>query len=152
MPCPFLVFSQSNYVIQLVDTNLHSKWQTVQIQISWLLQKPTDLDWRSQLIWIYTVSKDRTYLGSAEPGLSVSLLFFEINFILFRTEKLSLCWTHVTKQIKKVLSFLMINVGYHSDPQYWDRQACTSSVDPDQTCRMWHLIRVCTVCCTSITV
>ena len=24
--------------------NSHNKWQTVQIQISWLLQKPTDLD------------------------------------------------------------------------------------------------------------
>ena len=44
MPCPFLIFSQSDYLIQVVDTNSHSKWQTVQIQISWLLQKPTDLD------------------------------------------------------------------------------------------------------------
>ena len=29
---------------QVVDTNSNTKWQTVQIQISWLLQKPSDLD------------------------------------------------------------------------------------------------------------
>ena len=44
MPRPFLIFSQIHYLFQLVDTNSHSEWQTVQIQISWLLQKPTDLD------------------------------------------------------------------------------------------------------------
>ena len=44
MPCPFLIVSQSNYLIQVADTNSHTLWQTVQIQISWLLQKPTDLD------------------------------------------------------------------------------------------------------------
>ena len=44
MSCPFLVFSLSNYLIQIVDINSHTEWQTVQIQISWLLQKPTDLD------------------------------------------------------------------------------------------------------------
>ena len=31
--------------IQIADINSHTEWQTVQIQISWLLlQKPTDLD------------------------------------------------------------------------------------------------------------
>ena len=44
MPRPLLTFSQSDYLIQIVDINSHTKWQTVQIQISWLLQKPTDLD------------------------------------------------------------------------------------------------------------
>ena len=43
MTCPLLIFSQSDYLIQMVDMN-SDKWQTVQIQISWLLQKPTDLD------------------------------------------------------------------------------------------------------------
>ena len=43
MPCPFLIFSQSDYLIHIVDINSHTQWQTVQIQISWLLQKPTDL-------------------------------------------------------------------------------------------------------------
>ena len=31
-------------MIQIVDINSHIEWQTVQIKISWLLQKPTDLD------------------------------------------------------------------------------------------------------------
>ena len=44
MPCPLLAFSKSDYLIQVVDTNTNTEWQTVQIQISWLLQKPTDLD------------------------------------------------------------------------------------------------------------
>ena len=49
MPCPLLIFSQSDYLIQVVDINFNTEWQTVQIQISWLLKnwlllKPTDLD------------------------------------------------------------------------------------------------------------
>ena len=44
MPQPLLLFSQSDYLVQIVDTNSHTKWQTVQIQISWLLQKPNDMD------------------------------------------------------------------------------------------------------------
>ena len=40
----FQIFRQSDYLIQIVDINSHTEWQTVQIQISWLLQKPTDLD------------------------------------------------------------------------------------------------------------
>ena len=44
MPRPLLIVSQSDYLIQIVHTNSHTKWQTVQIQISWLLQKPSDLD------------------------------------------------------------------------------------------------------------
>ena len=34
MPCPLLISNQSDYLFQVVDTNSHSKWQTVQIQIS----------------------------------------------------------------------------------------------------------------------
>ena len=44
MPRPFLIGSQSDYLIQIVDINSQTEWQTVQIQISWLLKKPTDLD------------------------------------------------------------------------------------------------------------
>ena len=44
MPCPLLIFSRSDYLIHVVDTNSNTEWQTVQIQISWLLKKPTDLD------------------------------------------------------------------------------------------------------------
>ena len=44
MPRPLLIVSQSNYLINVVDTNSHTYWQIVKIQISWLLQKPADLD------------------------------------------------------------------------------------------------------------
>ena len=44
MPHPLLIVSQSDALIQIVDINSHSEWQTVQIKISWLLKKPTDLD------------------------------------------------------------------------------------------------------------
>ena len=36
---PLLIFSQSDYLIHVVDTNSHLLWKTVQIQISWLLQR-----------------------------------------------------------------------------------------------------------------
>ena len=68
MPCLFQIFSQSDYLFQIVDINLHTEWQTVQIQISWLL--------RSQLIWIYTVCKGRVYPGSARQGLIISASHF----------------------------------------------------------------------------
>ena len=44
MPRPLLTVSQSDSFIQIVDINSYTEWQTVQIQISWLLKKPTDLD------------------------------------------------------------------------------------------------------------
>ena len=47
MSCHLLIVSQSDYLIQVVGTNSHAKLQTVQIQISWLLKKPTDLDLHS---------------------------------------------------------------------------------------------------------
>ena len=64
MPHPHLIFSQSDYLIQIVDINSHIQWQAVQIQISWLLQKPTDLD-------LHCLQK-RTYPGSAGQGLIYS--------------------------------------------------------------------------------
>ena len=49
MPCLLLIVEVILKVlkvslIQIIDINQHTEWQTVQIQISWLLQKPTDLD------------------------------------------------------------------------------------------------------------
>ena len=46
MPRPPLIVSQSDYLIQVLATNSHTEWQTMQIQISWL-KKPTDLDLHS---------------------------------------------------------------------------------------------------------
>ena len=39
MPCSFLIVSQSDYLIHIVEINSHTELQTVQI-----LKKPTDLD------------------------------------------------------------------------------------------------------------
>ena len=63
MPCPHLIFSQSVYLIWAIATNSNTKWQTVQIQISWLLQKPTDLDLHCL--------QSRAYQGSAGQGLKL---------------------------------------------------------------------------------
>ena len=41
MPCPVLIFSQSDHLIQI---DIHAQWQTMHIQISLILHKPTDLD------------------------------------------------------------------------------------------------------------
>ena len=71
MPRPLLIFSQSDYLVQVVDTNSNTEQLTVQIQISWLLNF-----FRSQLIWIYTVCKGRLYPGSAGQGLNENKLFW----------------------------------------------------------------------------
>ena len=68
MPHPFQIFSQSKSLIQIVDINSHSERQTVQIQISWLLQKPADLDLHCL--------QNRVYSGSAGQGLKKYLHFF----------------------------------------------------------------------------
>ena len=39
---PIRLLSQSDYMIKVVDINSYTEWQTVQIQISYLLKKPTD--------------------------------------------------------------------------------------------------------------
>ena len=44
MPCPLLIFSQSDYLIHVIDTNSNTESQTVQIPIRLLLKEPTDLD------------------------------------------------------------------------------------------------------------
>ena len=67
MPRPHLIFSQSGYFIQIVAINLHTWCQTVQIQISWLLQKPTDLDLHCL--------QNRVYPGSAGQGLTLKVPF-----------------------------------------------------------------------------
>ena len=72
MPRPLLIFSQSDYLIQIVDIKSHTERQTVQIQISRFF--------RSQLIWICTVCKGRVYPDSAGQGL---ILVMWIIFFLF---------------------------------------------------------------------
>ena len=45
MPHPLLIFSQSDYLIQVVDKKSHTEWQTVQIQIHIELSDGDILQW-----------------------------------------------------------------------------------------------------------
>ena len=72
MPRPLQTVSQSDYSIQVVDTNKHTEWQTVQIQISWLLKKQTDLD-------LHCLQR----LVSAGPGLT--LLAIQVSLVTLET-------------------------------------------------------------------
>ena len=76
MPCPLLIFCQSDYLIQIVDIHSHTEQQTVQI-------------YRTQLIWIYTVCKGRAYPGSAGLGLILfySIIYYYIIFYSYRELK-----------------------------------------------------------------
>ena len=57
-PLPFLIFSQSDYLIQIVDIHILNGKQCRSRSV------------RSQLIWINTVCKGRAYPGSAGQGLN----------------------------------------------------------------------------------
>ena len=63
MPSLLQIFSQSDYLIKILDFNSHTEWQTVHV-------------FRSQLIWNYTVCKDSVCPGSARPGLNQSIDIF----------------------------------------------------------------------------
>ena len=62
MPCPLVIVSHSVRWINIVNTNSQTKQQTMQIQISWLLQKPTDLDQHCL--------QRKAYQGAAKLGSS----------------------------------------------------------------------------------
>ena len=80
MPRPLPIVSQSDYLIQVVNTNSHTKWCTVQIQISWLLQKPTDLDLHClQRQCISGFSRTRIKPNAFNPW------FYTYSFIFFCT-------------------------------------------------------------------
>ena len=63
MAHPLLIFSQSEYLIQVVGI--------FHILNDKQCRSRSDGFFRSQLIWIYTVCKGRTYPGSAGQGLKV---------------------------------------------------------------------------------
>ena len=65
--------SQSNYLLQIIyinlRSNLHTKCWTVQIQISWFLQKPTDQDLHClRTLGISSFSRAIINPGPAESG------------------------------------------------------------------------------------
>ena len=80
MLCPLLIFSQSDYLIQIVAISSHTEWQTVQIKIRWLLQKPTDLDLHClQKQGLSGLSRTR------DKNFSISVLY-KILFLTFHRE------------------------------------------------------------------
>ena len=66
----FLISNQSDYLTWVYDRNSHIYWQTVQIQISWLLQKPTNLDLHCLL--------RQGMSCSAREGLSMVKVFVQL--------------------------------------------------------------------------
>ena len=72
MPRPLLIFSQSDYLIQVADRNSDSNWQTVQIQICWLLKNPTNLD-------LHCLQRQDK---SSSAGLGLSILGFLGSFTI----------------------------------------------------------------------
>ena len=98
---PFLIFCQSVYLIQSVY-NIH-------ILNGGQCRSGSVGFFRSQLIWLYTVCKGRTYLGSAGSRLNNSLFYFLFNsynyayihsshniiiqFLAFRFGKISYKWS-----------------------------------------------------------
>ena len=79
MPRPFLILSQSDCLIKFVSTN--SQLNDKQCR------SRSVGSWRSQLIWINTICKDRAYPGSAGPGLKmlsaclVNLVLYGLNYV-----------------------------------------------------------------------
>ena len=79
-----------NYLIRVVDTSSLNEWQTVQIQISWLLKKPTDLDLHC--------SQRQTYQGSEGPGSNPKQFFLPLT---------------VTRQFLCCSSSLFVRLWFH---------------------------------------
>ena len=110
MPHPCLIFSQSGYLIQIIAIDLHPWWQTVQIQISWLLKKPTDLDLHHL--------QNRVHLGSAGLGLKwPQSQFWWVATIYVLVPKYLFFYHWLYQEVWKVLIIFTL----------------ANSVDPDQT-------------------
>ena len=110
MPCPFLIVSQSDSLIQIVDIHSHSKWQKcISRSVSFF---------RSRMIWIYTVCKRWVYLGSAGQGLkSRRMADFHSNWTQSRV-------FHTVRTILQLYSFWSCWALIYL--------AFANSIDPDQ--------------------
>ena len=111
MPHPLIhvIVSQSDYLIQAVDTNSTTEWQTMQLQISWLLKTPTDLDLHC--------CKGTAYLGPAGWGLNHIFQFRIINNLSFvklacRVQNIFTCFVfvHLSFQLCVHPSICSVNI------------------------------------------
>ena len=122
-PCPFLTVNQSDYLIHIVDINSHTEWQTVQMQISWLLQKPTDLDLHClQRQGISGFSSARvksmqnskpTFITVLSVFLSFLSTFFWASFSFFKTA------AYMKKRIVEKLKISIHTCWLLLGPSWW---------------------------------
>ena len=146
----------------------------MQIQISWLLQKPTDLDLlHLQRQGISGFSRTRVNIQVDWTHLE----FFSANFIreaTFVTSSLLSCnqilsenWSALKgkallqwrpllegrqNRFNSLSLLIPLRINCHKNPKYWDRKSFAKCVDPDQMLQnVAYLIKVCTVCHSSST-
>ena len=103
MPHPLLIVIQSDYLIQVVDTNSYIEWQTCRSRSVGF--------WRSHLIWSYTVCKDRAYSGPAGSGLRPSLFMDQFYFSQNAEDSLDLHCPHTvdSRYLEKIRKVLLKN-------------------------------------------
>ena len=75
-PRPILIFSQLDYLIQIVDINSHTQWQTVQIQAQ-------EANWSGSTLF----AADPVQLASSEANWSASTLFAKAGHIWVQQNK-----------------------------------------------------------------
>ena len=127
MPRPLLIFSQSDYLIWVVAISSHTKWQTVQIQISW--QKPTDLDLHClQMQGISGFSTTRINSTDRAIKLQTNQIKFQERSWQIRLNRKSEDFEQELQGQKTYLS------------------TCTSSKDSDQAAHSHRLIWIFTEC------
>ena len=142
MSHPLLIFGQSDYLIQVVITNSHTKCYIVQSHISWLFLKPTDLDLRClQKQGISRFSRTRVNFrtstkynppAATDSGMTVHSIKL--------TEKTTLTvTTFLTNSAddKLVILFLIF-----SENRIWHFMQNVSDF-PQNTCKMCPLETVC---------
>ena len=140
MPRPLLIYNQSDYLIRVFDRNSHIYWQTVQIQISWLLQKPTDLDLHCLLrpgmlclaregLSIWTDSSEQTvWTVFGLTALSKQCEHY-LDWQLWANSVNSI-WTNSSKQT--VWTVFGPTALSKQCEEYLDRQLWANSVNPNQ--------------------
>ena len=130
MPHPFLIFRQSDDLIHIAHINSRTEWQTVQIQISWLLQKQSELDRHClQRQGLSEFSRTRVKLLSSCLKLSARYQLFSYQCLV------SIGLLTGTRGLNiKVLEYLKIILGQFS-PVLHKNVCCGYS------CMLWVLIR-----------
>ena len=136
MPWPLLFLSWSDYLMYIVDTNSHTKWQTVQIQISWLLQKPTDLD-------LHCLQR-QGISGFSRTRANISIdVFISMGWISY----IKVSWKSLQNQTKNTCLWEIFHI-YHkySDKHVWAKCVRPLRSDPDQTDLLDTIWPVCNFC------